>query len=88
MAESAVKIVKKIFKKADCMDDDTYLAWLAHRATPSTNDRRSPAEKLMGRNIRTPLIDLRKMVHGKKDGRSEERPVKLKHAYRQKNKQY
>ncbi len=39
--ESAVKIVKKIFMKADCMDDDAYLALLAHRPTPSTNDTRS-----------------------------------------------
>ena len=49
MAESAVKIVKKIFKRTECMDDDAYLALLAHRATPSTNDTRSPAEKLMGK---------------------------------------
>ena len=88
MAESAVKIVKTIFMKTDCMDDDAYLALLAHRATPSTNDTRSPAEKLMGRNIRTPLPDLRRMVHGNKDCRNEELPIKLKPAYRRKRKQY
>ncbi len=62
MAECAVKMVKNIFMKIDCMDDDAYLALLAHRATPSTytNDARSSAEKLMSRNIRTPLPDLRK----------------------------
>ena len=88
MAESTVKIVKKIFKRTECMDDDAYLALLAHRATPSTNDTRSPAEKLMGRNIRTPLPDLRKMVYGKKDCRDTELPVKFNPAYKRKRKQY
>ena len=88
MAESAVKIVKKIFKRTECMGDDAYLALLAHRATPSTNDTRSPAEKLMGRNIRTPLPDLRKMVYGKKDCRDTELPVKFNPAYKRKRKQY
>ena len=80
MAESTVKIVKKIFMKTDCMDDDAYLTLLAHRATPSTNNTRSPAEKRMGRNIRTP--------HGNKDCRNEELPIKLRPAYRRKRKQY
>ena len=88
MAESAVKIVKKIFKRTECMDDDAYLALLAHRATPSTNDTRSPAEKLMGRNIRTPLPDLRKMVYGKKDCRDTKLHVKFNPAYKWKTKQY
>jgi hypothetical protein len=66
MAESAVKIVKKIFKRTECMDDDAYLALPARRATPSTNDTRSSAESLMGCNIRTPLTDLRKIVYSKK----------------------
>ena len=70
------------------MDDDAYLALLAHRATPSTNDTKSPAEKLMGRNIRTPLPDLRKMVNGKKDCRDTELPVKFSPAYKRKRKQY
>ncbi len=54
MAKNAVKIVKNIFVKIDhdCMDDDAYLTLVAHRTTPSTNDTRSPAEKLMSRNIR------------------------------------
>ncbi len=58
MAECAVKMVKNI----DCTDDNAYLALLAHRATPSTYnyDTRSPGEKHMSRNIRTPLPDLRK----------------------------
>ena len=85
MAESAVKIVKEIFKRTECMDKDAYLALLAHRATTSTNDTRSPAEKLMGRNIRTPLPDLRKMVYGKKDCRNTELPVKFYAAYKRKN---
>ncbi len=73
------------------MDDDAYLAaLLAHRATASTNDTRSPAEKLVSRNIKTftKLPDLRKMVHGDKDCRNEELPMKLTPAYRQKTKQY
>ena len=83
MAESAVKIIKNILMKTDCMDDDSYLALLAHRATPSTNDTRSSAEKLMGRNIRTPLPDLRRMVN-KKICRSDEIPIKLTSVSRKK----
>ena len=60
MAERAVKIVKKIFKKAYQQNEDPYLALLAHRSTPSTNDTKAPAEKLFGRPLRTILPDFRK----------------------------
>lgn len=62
MAESAVKIVKKIFKKAYQQNEDPYLALLAHRSTPSTNDTKAPAEKLFGRPLRNNLPNLRKLA--------------------------
>ena len=62
MAESAVKVIKKLFKKPSRQGEDPYLALLAHRSTPSTNDDRSPTEKLMGQNIQTLVPDLWRMV--------------------------
>ena len=63
MAESAVKTIKKLFKKAQRQNEEPYLALLAHRSAPSTNDSMSPAQKLMGRNIRTHLPDLRALAN-------------------------
>ncbi len=62
MAESAVKVVKGLFKKTYLADEDPYLALLAYRSTPSTNDDQSPAEELFGRTTRTNLPDLRKLT--------------------------
>lgn len=52
LAESAVKTIKKIFKKALDSNEDLYLALLNHRATPRC-EISSPAAILMGRNLRT-----------------------------------
>lgn len=71
MAESAVKAVKQIFKKAYKMNEDPYLALLALRSAPSTNDILSPAQKLFKRALRTPLPDFRSLVMHK------EPPVQL-----------
>ena len=57
MTESAIKAVKRIFKKAYKMNEDPYLALLALRSAPSTNDILSPAQKLFQRVLRTPLPD-------------------------------
>lgn len=62
MAESAVKVDKRIFKKTNLADEDPYLALLGYRSTPSTNDQQSPAGKLLGRPARTNPPDLRKMI--------------------------
>ena len=59
MAESAVKTVKSLFKKAHRNKEDPYLALMAHRSTPSSNDDKSPYEKLFNRPMRTLLPDLR-----------------------------
>ena len=42
MAESAVKTVKSLFKKAHRNKEDPYLALMAHCSTPSSNDNKSP----------------------------------------------
>ena len=46
MAESAVKSVKSLFKKAHKANEDPYLALLNHRATPNNTDGPSLAKKL------------------------------------------
>ncbi|KMQ83784.1 hypothetical protein RF55_19102, partial [Lasius niger] len=52
LAESAVKSVKKLFKKAFDAGEDPYLALLNLRNTPRGNVH-APASMLMGRNLRT-----------------------------------
>ena len=63
MGESAVKAAKRIFKKAYKMNDDPYLALLALRSAPSTNDILSPAQKLFQRVLRTPLPNFDHFYH-------------------------
>ena len=62
MAESAVKSVKALFKKAHKANEDPYLALLNHRATPSTTDGLSPARKLMNRELITRLSSMKPSV--------------------------
>ena len=54
-AESAVKIVKNICKKAASAGDDPWLAILQWRNTPTEGMLSSPAQRLMSRRLRTPL---------------------------------
>ena len=65
MAESAVKTVKRIFKKAYKMNEDPYLALLVLRSAPSTNDILSKAQKLFQIVLLTPLPDFRSLVSHK-----------------------
>ena len=54
-AESAVKVVKKIFKKAHRDNKDPWLALLDQRNTPTQGVGSSPAQRLMSRRTRTLL---------------------------------
>ena len=63
MAESAVKTVKSLFKKAHRNKEDPYLALMAHCSTPSSNDNKSPYEKLFNWPMRTLLPDSRSIKH-------------------------
>ena len=51
-AESAVKTVKRIMRKALLAKEDAWLAILEYRNTPSQSDR-SPVQRLFGRGTRT-----------------------------------
>ncbi|KAF2888338.1 hypothetical protein ILUMI_17833 [Ignelater luminosus] len=50
--ESAVKIVKNIFKKCQLTRDDPWLGWMEYRNTPKEH-MPSPAQLLYSRNLRT-----------------------------------
>ena len=63
MAESAVKSVKSVFKKAHKANEDPYLALLNHRATRNNTDGLSPAKKLMNRELNTKLSDIKQSVN-------------------------
>ena len=54
-AESAVKVVKKVFKKAHRDNKDSWLALLDQRNTPTQGVGSSPAQRLMPRRTRTLL---------------------------------
>ena len=54
MAEASVKTMKRLIKKAFKNGEDPFLAVLTHRTTPGA-DGKSPAEKLMNRQLRNPL---------------------------------
>ena len=54
MAERNIQTVKRV-RKALANKEDPYLALLALRTTPISNVSVFPAEKLMGRDIRTTL---------------------------------
>ena len=55
MAERTVQTIKKFLEKADKKNEDPYLAILAHRSCPDPSGDPSPAEKRMGRKLRTRL---------------------------------
>ena len=55
MAERNIQTVKRVLRKALANKEDPYLALLALRTTPISNDSVSPAAKLLGRDIRTTL---------------------------------
>ena len=59
-AESAVKIVKGLCRKADRADEDPWKAFLHWRNTPTEGMRCSPEHRLMSRRLRTllPVADL------------------------------
>ena len=86
MAESAVKAVKRIFKKAYKMNEDPYLALLALRSAPSTNDILSPAQKLFQRVLRTALPDFRSLVLHKDP--PVQQPAKFDQKLSRKQKEY
>ena len=77
MAESAVKNVKRLFKKAYKMNEDPYLALLAHRSTPNINDTMSPAQKLFKREMHTQLPDLRSFISKKTEPAEKQLPAKF-----------
>ena len=52
-AESAVKIVKNLFKKAIADNKDPWLALLDYRNTPTEGIKTSPCQRLMSRRTRT-----------------------------------
>ena len=54
-AESSVKIVKQLFKKAERDRQDPWLALLDYRNTPTEGVGASPAQRLMSRRTRTLL---------------------------------
>ncbi|KAL6455331.1 hypothetical protein MHYP_G00362250 [Metynnis hypsauchen] len=58
-AESAVKMAKRIMKKAKASGRDPYLAILDHRNTPSQGLNTSPVQRLFSRRTRTllPITD-------------------------------
>ena len=86
MAESAVKAVKRIFKKAYKMNEDPYLALLALRSAPSTNDILSPAQKLFQRVLTTRLPHFRSLVSHKDP--PVQLPAKFDQKLRRKQKEY
>ena len=55
LAESAVKTVKRLIRKAHEDGKDPWLALLDHRNTPTEGMRSSPAQRLMSRRTRTLL---------------------------------
>ena len=86
MAESTVKTVKGLFKKLYRNKEDPYLALMAHRLTPISNDNKSPNEKLFSRPMRTLLPDLRNMK--RKSAQHTDRTAKLDPKFVERQKYY
>ena len=80
-AESAVKIVKNIFKKAISDDKDPWLALLDYRNTPTEGVNSSPAQRLFSRRTRTLLPVTSNLLHPKVvDGVEEKLQLKRQRA--------
>ena len=62
-AESAVKIVMNLFKKALKDDKDPWLALLDYRNTPTEGQNSSPTQRLMSRRTRTRLPTASSLLH-------------------------
>lgn len=60
-AERAVKTLKGLLVKASAADQDLYLSLLAYRSTPLANGY-SPSQLLMGRNLRSTLPQISKLL--------------------------
>ena len=86
MAESAVKTVKSLFKKAHRNKEDLYLVLMAYCSTPSSNDNKSPYEKLFNQPMRTLLPDLRNIMS--KSTQHTDLPVKLNPKFIERQKFY
>ena len=61
-AESAVKIAKRLLRKAKDSNTDAHLAVLDHRNTPSESVGSSPAQRLMNRRTKTQLPTAGKLL--------------------------
>ena len=83
-AESAVKVVKKMFKKAHRDSKDPWLALLDQRNTPTQGVGSSPAQRLMSRRTRTLLPIAANLLYPK----VEERVTKMLKLKTQKAKSY
>lgn len=83
-AESAVKVVKKMFKKAHRDSKDPWLALLDQRNTPTQGVGSSPAQRLMSRRTRTLLPIAANLLYPK----VEEGVTKMLKLKRQKAKSY
>ena len=83
MVESAVKIVKRLVKKAEMAGTDPWLAILDYRNTPSEGMTSSPVQRLMSRRTRTLLPSDNKLLRPKVavDVREEKEKMKCKQAF-------
>jgi transposase InsO family protein len=54
-AEAAVKIAKRLMRKAKRTGEDPYIGLLSHRNTPTEGMNTSPAQRLMGRRTKSTL---------------------------------
>ncbi|KAL6460946.1 hypothetical protein MHYP_G00309120 [Metynnis hypsauchen] len=81
-AESAVKMAKRIVKKAKASGRDPYLAILDHRNTPNQGLNTSPVQRLFSRRTRT-LLPITRQSSKARDTtehtRTEKQPAQIKY---------
>lgn len=65
LAEKFVGIAKNLIKKCDIANEDLQMALLMARNTPRNNKIGTPASRLFGRNTRSPLTIIDKMLQPK-----------------------